>query len=326
MNKNSIKKNILGKSGIEISMIGLGLWPAGGDEWAGIDDKEILEAIDVALDNGVTFFDTADIYGKGHSEKLLGRAMKGRRDKFVVASKVGWDGFDRENQVTAYDTPEKLIKSVEGSLKRLDTDYLDVLQSHINFQDPTMEIFLESFQKMEKDGKIVCYGTSTSDFDYLKAFNEDNNCATLQIDYSILNRTPEKDIFPYCLANNIGVIVRGPLAMGILTGKYNENTRFSDGDFRQRWHNNSEEFEIYLQDLQKVNELNSLTNNISLAQLALQFVLSHPAVTTIIPGARNAGQVERNISVATLPTLTDDQLMKIESVTPKSGGRKIWPA
>lgn len=192
MNKKSIKKKVLGKSGLEISILGLGLWPAGGDEWGPVDDREILNTIDAALDSGVNFFDTADIYGKGHSEELLGRAMKGRRNKFIVATKIGWNGFDWENLVTAYKTPDQLLTGVEGNLRRLNSDYIDLMQCHIHFREPTMEIFLEVFQKLQKDGKIRAYGASTSDFEYLKAFNADGDCATLQIDYSILNRTPVK--------------------------------------------------------------------------------------------------------------------------------------
>lgn len=286
MHTKSIEKKTLGKSGIEISTLGLGLWPAGGDEWGPINDREILDTIDVALDRGVTFFDTSDIYGKGHSEELLGKAMTGRRDKFIVATKIGWDGFDRENSVTAYKAPEKLKKGIESNLRRLNTDYIDIMQSHIHFKDPTMEIFLEVFQKLQDDGKIRAYGTSTGDIDYLKAFNADGLCATLQIDYSILNRTPERDIFPYCQKNDIGVIVRGPLAMGILTGKFSEDTTFGAGDFRQNWNTEPEEHKTFLDDLKKANRLSPLAKDRTMAQLALQFVLAHPVVTTVIPGRR----------------------------------------
>jgi len=124
----------------------------------------------------------------------------------------------------------------------LQTDYIVVIQSHINFRDPTMAIFLEGFQRLQRDGKVRAYGVSISDFEYLKAFNHDGNCATLQIDYSILNRMPEADIFPYCLENNIGVIVRGALAMGILTGKFIPETRFPENDWRRRWRENEDKY------------------------------------------------------------------------------------
>ncbi|GAP62126.1 hypothetical protein ARMA_0549 [Ardenticatena maritima] len=323
-----MKTRILGKSGIEVSEIGFGLWAAGGDMWGPTDDKAILDAIDYALDHGVNFFDTADVYGWGHSEELLGKAMKGRRDRFVVATKIGWWGFDGEAGRSAYTTVEKLIEGVESNLRRLQTDYIDVIQSHINFRDPTMEIFLEGFQRLQRDGKVRAYGVSTSDFEYLKAFNHDGNCATLQIDYSILNRTPEAEIFPYCLENNIGVIVRGALAMGILTGKFTPETRFPENDWRKRWHENEDEYQIFLNDLQIVEKLRPLAEakGITLAQLALQFVLAHPAVSTVIPGIKNVRQVEANIHAGELPPLDEETLKAIDAIVPPGGGRKIWPA
>src|SRR5690554_2107505 len=195
MPETTLGTRTLGKSGIDVTAIGLGLWAVRGDQWGAVDDRATLDTIDAALDAGVTFFDTADVYGNGHSEELLGQAMQGRRDRFIVASKIGWQGFDQERRQTAYDTVDKLVAGVESSLRRLQTDYLGIIQSHISFREPTMEIFLEGFQRLQRDGKVRAYGVSTSDFEYLQAFNADGGCATLQIDYSILNRTPEKDIF-----------------------------------------------------------------------------------------------------------------------------------
>ena len=327
MTMSELPKRILGKSGIEVPVIGIGLWAAGGDEWGPTDDEKVFNAIDAALDMGANFFDTADVYGMGHSEELLGRAMRGRRDQFVVATKIGWRGFDHEAGRSAYDTVDKLIAGVEGNLRRLQTDYVDLLQSHIDYREPNLDVFLEGFQRLQEQGKIRAYGVSTSDFEYLQAFNRDDGCATLQIDYSILNRTPEKQIFPYCQEHDIGVIVRGALAMGILTGKYDENTRFEEGDFRRRWHENPEEREIYLRDLEKVEKLAPLAeDDRSLAQLALQFTIAHPAVTTTIPGAKNARQVRENVRAGQRPTLSGDILEQIDAITPPGGGRKIWPA
>ena len=191
-----IEKRRLGKSGIEVTKLGLGLWAIGGTEWGETDDKESLDMISAALDLGINFFDTADIYGDGHSEVLLGKAMQGRREKFIVASKIGWDGFDHEKRVSIYTTVDKLVAGVESSLKRLGTDYLDLIQCHIDFHEPNTGIYVEGFQKLQAQGKVRAYGVSTSDFEYLQEFNADDKTSTLQIDYSILNRTPEKDIFP----------------------------------------------------------------------------------------------------------------------------------
>lgn len=321
-----IEKRRLGKSGMEVTKIGVGLWAIGGTEWGETDDKESLDMISAALDLGINFFDTADIYGDGHSETLLGKAMQGRRDQFIVASKIGWAGFDHEKGVSAYDTVEKLVAGVESSLKRLGTDHLDLIQSHINFREPNMGIFLEGFQKLQAQGKVRAYGVSTSDYEYLQAFNADNRAATLQIDYSILNRTPEKDIFPYTMAHDLGVLVRGPLAMGILTGKFDRDSTFGEGDFRQHWVENADERRIFLNDLEKVTQLKQLAEERTLAQLAIQFVMQHPAVTVAIPGAKRISQLKDNVKAALLPELTEEQLHAIESITPPGGGRKIWPA
>lgn len=322
----SLSYRILGKSGLKISEIGFGLWAAGGDQWGSTEDKDIFDAIDYALDKGVNFYDTADVYGTGHSEELLAKAMKGRRDQFVLATKIGWLDFDGDAGKTAYTSVEKLIAGVETNLRRLDTDHIDVLQSHIDFRDPTMENFVAGFQRLQKDGKIRAYGVSTSDFEYLKAFNQDGGCATLQIDYSILNRTAEQEILPYCQENNIGVIVRGGLAMGILAGKFNAETRFGAGDFRARWHENKDEYAVFLNDLKLVAELRPLAKEQTLAQLALQFTLAHPAVTTVIPGIKNVKQATANIQAGELAPLSAQTLAAINKIVPQGGGRKIWPA
>jgi aryl-alcohol dehydrogenase-like predicted oxidoreductase len=321
-----IKFRRLGNNDLEVSEIGVGLWAAGGDTWGKTDDQDIFDAIDYALDSGVNFFDTADVYGGGHSEELLGCAMQGRRDKFILATKIGWIDFDGEKGQSAYTTVDKLVAGVDANLKRLQTDTIDIIQSHINFRDPTMEVFLEGFQRLQREGKVRYYGVSTSDFEYLKAFNADGNCASLQIDYSILNRTPEEDILPYCQANHIGVIVRGALAMGILAGKFTTETRFGEDDFRRRWHENPEEYQVFLEDLQKVEALRILAEGRSLAQLALQFVLAHPAVTTVIPGIKNVAQAQANLQTGLLHPLSQKELAFIDTVVPPADGRKIWPA
>ena len=154
----ALKMRTLSKSGIDVTEIGMGPWAAGGDLWGPTDDQAILDAINYALDAGITFFDIADVYGSGHSEELLGQAMRGRRDQFIIATKIGWRNFDSVGGQSAYDSVEKLIAGVESNLRRLQTDYIDVMQSHIDYREPTMEVFLEGFQWLQKDGKIRAYG------------------------------------------------------------------------------------------------------------------------------------------------------------------------
>jgi aryl-alcohol dehydrogenase-like predicted oxidoreductase len=322
----NIKKRRLGKTDMMVSEIGFGLWAAGGDAWGPTDDQTILDTIDEALAAGVNFYDTADVYGMGHSEELLARAMHGRRDQFIVATKIGWIDYDELRDRTAYDTVDKLVAGVENNLRRLDTDYIDVLQSHIDHREATMEVFLEGFQKLERDGKIRAYGVSTSDFEYLQAFNQDGRCSTLQIDYSILHRMPEADILPYCQAQDIGVIIRGALAMGILAGKFTANSTFAEGDFRNNWINNADERKVFLNDLKLVEKLRVLEDGRSLAQAALQFTLAHLAVSTVIPGIKNQRQLEANLGASSAPSLSAAEMRQIDAVVPAKGGRKIWPA
>jgi aryl-alcohol dehydrogenase-like predicted oxidoreductase len=142
----SINTRRLGKSGISVSEIGLGLWAIGGSEWGPVNDHESLETIDAALEEGINFFDTADVYGSGHSETLLGQAMQDRREEFIVATKIGWIGFNRADFISAYDSPQKLIAGVENNLKRLGTDYIDLLQSHVHHPGPHTKHFMEGFQ------------------------------------------------------------------------------------------------------------------------------------------------------------------------------------
>lgn len=325
MSEKVLNKRKLGKTGIEVTEIGLGLWAAGG-HWGPTDDAASMSGIDAALDAGVNFFDTADVYGDGHSEELLGRAMKGRRDKFVVATKLGWADYDGDNNCSAYTTVEKLIRGVESNLRRLNTDYVDVIQNHIFYEEPNTPIFIEGFMKLQEQGKVRAYGASTSDFGFLKAFNANGNCATLQIDYSILNRTAEEAIFPYCRENDIGVIVRGGLAMGILTGKFNADSTFPEGDFRRDWQENPDQREQFLEDLTKVEKLGEVARHRTLAQTALGFTISNPDVNVVIPGGRSAKQVNENVETGLMGPLSGNELAAINSLVPPGGGRKIWPA
>ena len=323
----SLRRRPLGSSsGLFVTDVGLGLWAVPGGEWGPGDDADSLAAIEAAFDAGVNFFDTADVYGAGHSEELLGRSMAGRRDRFIVATKIGWTDFDRDNERSQYDTVDKLVAGVAGSLRRLGTDYVDVIQCHISYPEPNTDIFIEGFRHLKERGTVRAWGVSTGDVNHLRRFNADGDCDTLQIDYSILNRFPEREMFPYCQQHGIGVIVRGPLAMGLLSGKYRADDEFPEGDFRRAWIENPEQHSQFLADLAKVEELKGLVSRGgSLAELALRFVVSHPVVATVIPGARNRRQAESNTAVGLQPLLTKDEMGAIDGIVAPGGGRKIWP-
>lgn len=324
----SIEKRPLGAlAGIDVTAIGTGLWAVPGSQWGPADDQTTLDAIEASLDAGVNFFDTADVYGGGRSEELLGRAMKGRRDRFIVATKIGWVDFDGENGRSQYDSVDKVVASVDLALKRLDTDHIDAIQCHVNFIEQNTPVMIEGFRKLKNDGKVRSWGVSTSNLDLIKVFNADGGCDVLQIDYSILNRTPEEEILPYCKEHGIGVIVRGPIAMGLLAGKFNASTTFPEGDFRQNWIADKEQNAQYVKDLSTVESLRAVVpEGQTMAQFALRFAISHPAITTVIPGARNADQAKSNTAAGQLGVLTDNEQAQIDAVVRPGGGRKIWPA
>ncbi len=315
------------RTGLEVSEVGLGLWAVSGSEWGAVRDADNLEAIEAAVESGVTFFDTADVYGGGHSEELLGRAMRTRRDAFVVATKIGWINFDEQANCSQYDTVDALVAGVEGSLRRLDTDHIDVIQCHIDYPEPNTPVFIEGFRRLKQEGTVRAWGVSTSDLDHLRRFNADGDCDVLQTDYSILNRTAEPELFPYCQEHGIGVIVRGPLAMGLLTGKFTASATFPEGDFRRAWVDDPAQHEQFLRDLAVVDGLRDVVpHGETMAEFALRFVRSHPAVSTVIPGAKDRRQAESNSVAGLKPLLSDEESAAVDRLVPPGGGRKIWPA
>lgn len=310
-----MRYRLLGKTGWQVSVIGLGTWNIGG-QWGEVDERTALATIWRAYENGINFFDTADAYGEppGRSEELLGKALQGIRQEVIIATKVG-NWARRYGHPLPYTSPLHVIACCHASLYRLRTDAIDLYQCHIgNPTDAEVEVFLDAFERLKAQGKIRAYGISTNSLDALQRFNRHGTCATCQLDYSLLNRTPEKDLLPYCREHNIGVIVRGPLAKGVLAGKFTPETVFTD-EVRRSW-NEGERRAQFLRQLQAVERLRFLEREgRTIAQAALQFVLAHPAVTCAIPGAKNPQQAETNAQAAD-GALTEDELAAINAVVP----------
>ncbi|GBC97527.1 General stress protein 69 [bacterium HR17] len=310
-----MRYRLLGKTGWQVSVIGLGTWNIGG-QWGEVDERTALATIWRAYENGINFFDTADAYGEppGRSEELLGKALQGIRQEVIIATKVG-NWARRYGHPLPYTSPLHVIACCHASLYRLRTDAIDLYQCHIgNPTDAEVEVFLDAFERLKAQGKIRAYGISTNSLDALQRFNRHGTCATCQLDYSLLNRTPEKDLLPYCREHNIGVIVRGPLAKGVLAGKFTPETVFTD-EVRRSW-NEGERRAQFLRQLQAVERLRFLEREgRTIAQAALQFVLAHPAVTCAIPGAKNPRQAETNAQAAD-GALTEDELAAINAVVP----------
>ena len=204
------------------------------------------------------------------------------------------------------------IEAFENSLRRLGTDYIDVYFCHLwwDKQEET-EAFMDAFGQLKRDGKVRAVGVSTENFDYIQHFNRDGGLEAVQLDYSIMNRSVEREVLPYLHENGIGAVVRGPLRMGILTGKFHAGTEFSEGDIRRNWPKES----WFADNLAKVEALKPLANGErTLSQVALRFVLNHPAISVEIPGAKTAVQAIQNVSAYIRPLLSDDDMSVINKI------------
>ena len=305
----------LGRSGVSVSEIGFGTWAIGGDAWGAVDDAASITAMERALECGINFIDTADVYGNGHSETLVARVLKGRRDQIVVATKGGLMGHHRDPQrEPVYDRPDKVVAACEDSLRRLETDYIDVYFCHIWWDKPEeTDAFIEAFELLKRDGKVRLVGVSTDDFDYITHFNYSGSIDVVQVEYSVLNRKAERAILPYLRELGIGGVIRGPLQKGVLTGKFTSQTRFPPGDVRHNWPNEP----WFQESLAQVERLRTVERpDQTLGQLALRFVLNHPAVSVAIPGAKTPAQVEANAAASIRPLLREEEIQHIDAVGP----------
>jgi len=311
----AVEYRTLGSTGISVSEIGFGAWAIGGDAWGPVDDAASVAAMERALELGVTFIDTADVYGDGHSEELVAKVIKGRRSEVVVATKGGLMGHHRDpGGAPVYDRPEKVCRALEDSLRRLGTDYVDVYYDHIWWDRPEeREAFVEALARLKADGKVRAAGLSTDDIEYIRHFNSGGGLDVVQVEYSVLNRRAEHEILPYLGEHGIGAVLRGPLQKGLLTGKFTADTTFPEGDVRADW----PEQDWYRRDLARVDSLRTLEReDMTLGQLALRFVLDHPAVSSAIPGGKTPEQVAANAAASAIPSLTDAERQLIDAIAP----------
>jgi myo-inositol catabolism protein IolS len=302
-----------------VSAIGLGTWNIG-NQWGEIDEATALATVKSAFDNGVNLFDTAEAYGipQGLSEERLGKALQGCRSQAYILSKIGsWgrrtgDGLPR--------TVDNIRLCLQASLFRLKTDWLDAVLCHEgDLDDPT--IYLEAFEMLKAQGYIRAYGISTNDFDVLKRFNVNHNCQIVELDYSLLNRKPESQVFPYCQEHGIAVLARGPLAQGLLSGKYAAESVFTD-TVRSKWHKNEDKQRKFLQNIASVEALKTaLSSGVDLATTALRFVVSHPAQPVAIPGAKSAEQAASNAKAGGAMLSAEERSVLIERLEPQHATR-----
>lgn len=321
LRQGAMQYRTFGKTGWRVSAVGVGCWQFGGaitidgkpDGWSGITDEESAATIKRAVELGANFFDTADMYGWGRSEEIVGRTIKelSVRDRVYIATKVGF-WHDDQYRRTFNESKDHILRACDASLHRLQTDRIDLYQCHLWRTERWTE-FLDAFETLQQRGKIRFFGVSTNDFDMVQHFAERQNLTAVQSNYSLLNRDVEKGILPFCHARGIAFIARGPLAMGKLSGRLTKNHKFDADDIRNRWLQGDER-KNFERDIGTVEHLKPIAqkHGVSLPQLAVQFVLSNPDVGTAIPGAKNRAQLEGNVAAAVLPALTRDELAEIE--------------
>lgn len=310
-----MRYRLLGKTGLKVSEIGFGAWAIGGD-WGNQNDKDSVAALHRAIDLGVNFIDTAAGYGNGKSEKLIASVLKDRSEKVFVATKtppaVGhWPPTPYCKIENRYS--EKYIRNnVEERLRNLNTDCIDILQFHTwtrAWNKNPLPLF--TLQKLKTEGKIRFIGVSTPEQDQNSLIDLMRNglVDTVQVIYNIFEQEPAAEFLPVALEHNVGVIVRVAFDEGILTGKYNAESKFPPDDVRSRYFG-GDRLERAVNRVQKINDVVKKTG-LTLPQAALKFALSHNAVSTVIPGIRNVNQAELNTAVSDLSDLSEELILKL---------------
>jgi aryl-alcohol dehydrogenase-like predicted oxidoreductase len=311
-----MEKRRLGARGPWVSVIGFGAWAIGGTNWGPTDDEQSRSALHAALDAGVTLIDTADVYGYGHSEELIGGVLRerGYPEDVVIATKAGNDFYSAQPQddkgygpIRPNYSKDYLISAVEKSLKRLGLDHVHILQLH----SPNTDILerdepWEALATLKEQGKILHAGLSIQSFKETEQTHIVEKWASaglldvIQVRYNLIEREAEKTLFPAAMRLGVGVIVRIPLLFGFLTGKFTRDTRFGEDDHR-RMNLSPEKLENYFAQLEAIEpELaeERARTGATRAQQALAFCIRHPACHTVIPGAKTPEQVIENVGAA----------------------------
>ncbi len=311
---------IYGKTGWNISEVGFGAWAIGGS-WGEVDDKESLSAMREAISQGMNFIDTADVYGDGRSEKLIAQLVKDfKGDKIYVVTKAG----RRLNpHVASGYNYTNLSKFVERSLQNLNTNSLDLVQLHC----PPTEVYkrdeaFSALDKLKAEGKIQHYGVSVETVEEAKLALNHENVASVQIIYNMFRLKPADEFFALAKQHNVGILARVPLASGLLSGKMSKDSTFAKDDHRN-FNRHGEAFNVgetfsgvdFETGLQAAEELKTLVpSGYTMAQLALRWILMHPAVSTVIPGAKNPQQAKDNARASDMPILPATTMQKVREV------------
>jgi len=312
----------LGKSGIEVSGLGMGCWAIGGPwlmgenpaGWGQVDDAESLRAIHCALDLGINFFDTAANYGAGHSERLLGQALAGRRDRVIIATKFGYQVDEDKKVVWPRDDVVGWVRQeCEDSLRRLNTDYIDLYQFHVGAYEPAKAGEVrEELEKLVTAGKIRWYGWSTDNPEGARVFAAGKHCTAIQHRLNMTVDAPA--ILAVCDEFDLASINRSPLGMGLLTGKFTPDTQFQKDDIRGgRMNLRDGEMAEHLKQVDRLRRIFGKEGR-TLAQLALAWIWARSERTIPIPGFKTVAQVQENVKAMAFPPLTRAQVRQIDQV------------
>lgn len=300
-----MKYRRLGKTDVRVSVIGVGTWQFGGEWGKTFEQAEVDAMFEKAAELGINLVDTAECYGDHLSEELIGRAISGQRDKWIIATKFGHrfkPNFDRENLFE----PAQVQEQLEQSLGSLKTDYIDLYQFHSGTDEMfDMPGLWEMLQEQVEAGKVRHLGISISsklENIYQIDKSSEVDAETIQVVYNRIERKPEKKIFDSCIRQNLGVLARVPLASGFLSGKYDQNSKFTDSDVRSI--RQDDEMAQIIEQVERVES--EVPEGTPMAQWALAWCLRHPAVTCVIPGCKTVEQVELNAKAADLSDVNDN--------------------
>lgn len=317
-----MKYRTLGKTGFKVSEVSLGTWQLGGKWGEEFNDETAEVILDRAIDEGVNFIDTADVYNEGQSERAIGKLLKKTSQRIYVATKAGrrlvphtTEGYNRKN----------IIGFIDDSLKNMDLEVIDLIQLH----SPTTEVYYRQevfgiLDELVEKGKILSYGVSVEKVEEALKAIQYPNLATVQIIYNMFRYKPAEEFFSQAKDKNVGIIARVPLASGMLTGKFKKDTVFLKGDHRffnreGQVFDKGETFSgvPYEVGLEAVEELKKIFPEEKLAEYALRWILMNDCVSCVIPGASRVSQVEDNIRASNLPPLMDEQMKKVEEIYQK---------
>lgn len=306
----------LGNTDMKVSELSFGTWAIGG-AWGKTDDREALRALAYAMDRGVNFFDTADVYGDGHSERLLAQATKGKEDEIYIATKFG-----RAKDHTDPNTYslESVTKSCEDSLKRLEREAIDLFQIHC----PPIEILrdghvFEVLERLKEQGKIRYYGVSVESVEEGLLCLKYPGVSTLQVIFNIFRQKPIQELFPQAKANNVGLLARVPLASGLLTGKFTLNQTFEEDDHRH-FNRDGQAFNVgetfagltFEKGVTLSQELSWIAEERgNMTRAALKWILEHDAISCVIPGFKNVKQVEDNLQALSVKGYSDEEMTRL---------------